>query len=881
MPQVINTNMASLNAQRNLNTSQGALATSLQRLSSGLRINSAKDDAAGMAISDRMSSMVRGLNQATRNANDGISLAQIAEGALGETNNILQRIRELSIQSANATNSASDRLALQSEVNQLISELDRIANTTSFNGLKLLDGNFVAQNFQVGAEANQTISVSMSGADAQTLGINKLNANNLTQGIQVATSGAAVAMNSAALGATSAAAADATTAIGSLIANQTLTVINSSTGATQTVTIAATGANATRDAYDMATRLNALVGVSAAATNSAAFAVSAPPTGAADGDSFTFTLTTGDGGPTANVNFIVNSTTFVNDFNTAVANAVAAINTANAGIPALANDLSYDATTKTITSAAGVNVGVENFLVVDRGSMVLSNLGAAAANAPDYAAGDSVSITIDGTVISYTLQAADVTGVAVNNTFYANWATAIDNALGANYLVTQPAAGQVSIAKVGGAATIALTAFGTTTADGGNSTLSVAAGTYGSGGAVDNATLTEGGTVASTLTPTAVTTDTLSFAGSTLTETTNDSAVKTGTLTVLLDPSYNIQSNVDSSTGGILNVAANTNAGLTPGSGLANISNGNYVAAQALTINGTVSRSVDITENSSARQIAALVNAVADTTGVQATARTTATISNLSANGVVSFTLFGSNLTVGQDISANVTTTDLTELAQAINTQTGKTGIVATLDITKTRISLLHDSGEDIKILNFAHSATATASIRITGLEGTQPVTLSEGTGVATDSTVVGGAVEFKSVGGYFSVKSSLAEAQGSLFSGTAEQLQASTKDTVATVDISTVAGANRAIDIMDGALARINSIRADLGAVQNRFGSTIANLTTSAENLTAARSRIQDADFAAETAALTRTQILQQAGIAMLAQANQLPQQVLQLLQR
>ena len=183
MAQVINTNIPSLNAQRNLNMSQSALATSLQRLSSGLRINSAKDDAAGMAIADRMSSQIRGLNQAVRNSNDGISLAQTAEGALGETNNILQRVRELAIQSANATNSASDRLALQSEVNQLVSELDRISNTTSFNGLKLLDGNFTAQTFQVGAEANQTISVSVSGADSTTLGINKVNTNNTTQGI--------------------------------------------------------------------------------------------------------------------------------------------------------------------------------------------------------------------------------------------------------------------------------------------------------------------------------------------------------------------------------------------------------------------------------------------------------------------------------------------------------------------------------------------------------------------------------------------------------------------------------------------------------------------------------------------------------------------------
>ncbi len=157
MPQVINTNIMSLNSQRNLNRSQDALQTSLQRLSSGLRINSAKDDAAGLAISERFTAQIRGLNQAVRNANDGISLAQTAEGALSEAGNILQRIRELAVQSANATNSASDRQALQAEVGQLVSELDRIATSTEFNGQKLLDGTFGAAVFQVGANANQTI----------------------------------------------------------------------------------------------------------------------------------------------------------------------------------------------------------------------------------------------------------------------------------------------------------------------------------------------------------------------------------------------------------------------------------------------------------------------------------------------------------------------------------------------------------------------------------------------------------------------------------------------------------------------------------------------------------------------------------------------------
>ena len=142
MASIINTNVSSLTAQRNLSMSQSSLATSMQRLSSGLRINSAKDDAAGMAISDRMTSQIRGLNQAARNANDGISLAQTAEGAMGAAGDILQRVRELAVQSANASNSAGDRQALQQEVGQLVAELDRIAQNTEFNGQKVLDGTF-------------------------------------------------------------------------------------------------------------------------------------------------------------------------------------------------------------------------------------------------------------------------------------------------------------------------------------------------------------------------------------------------------------------------------------------------------------------------------------------------------------------------------------------------------------------------------------------------------------------------------------------------------------------------------------------------------------------------------------------------------------------
>jgi flagellin len=174
MPSVINTNVASLNAQRNLSTSQSALSTSLQRLSSGLRINSAKDDAAGLAISQRMTSQINGLNQAVANSNDGISLSQTAEGALSSSGDILQRIRQLAVQSSNATNSASDRQAIQAEVGQLTSELDRIATTTQFNGQNLLDGTMGTLNFQVGANANQTISANGTNFRTTNYGDNRV-----------------------------------------------------------------------------------------------------------------------------------------------------------------------------------------------------------------------------------------------------------------------------------------------------------------------------------------------------------------------------------------------------------------------------------------------------------------------------------------------------------------------------------------------------------------------------------------------------------------------------------------------------------------------------------------------------------------------------------
>ncbi|RJG05968.1 flagellin [Noviherbaspirillum cavernae] len=499
MPAIINTNTASLNAQRNLSASESSLATSLQRLSSGLRINSAKDDAAGLAISQRFTAQIRGLNQAQRNANDGISLAQTAEGGLGTTGDLLQRMRELAVQSANGTNSASDRASLQQEVSQLTQELNRVATTTQFNGQNVLDGSLSSTQFQVGANANQVINVGINSAKASDIG-NFTLANNIAAGAGTTISGA------------------------------------STTGA--------------------------------------------------------------------------------------------------------------------------------------------SNI------------------------------------AAVNN-----------------------------------------------------------------------------------------------------------------------------------------------------------------VKAQTLTIAGNgKTTTTAVNAGDSAKTIAATINSSTATTGVTATAQTQAALSGLQSVGNVTFSLNG--VAIGATINA---TNDLSALGSAINAQTSSTGISAS--VNGGTVTLKSSDGTDVKITSFTNSAGGT--VKLDGQDafsganmGTQQTLTSGG---ATNSATVGGSLQFGSSSGY--TISSSTSSSGGLFAGAAAAQQASTLTQVASLDISTVSGANNALSTIDAALSSISNSRAALGALQNRFASTVTSLQTTSENLSAARSRIQDADFASETAALTRGQILQQAGTAMLSQANSLPNGVLALL--
>lgn len=315
----INSNLQSLNAQRNLTTSQNQLATSIQRLSSGLRINSARDDAAGLAISERFSTQIRGLNVATRNANDGISLAQTAEGALASIGNNLQRMRELAVQSANATNSASDRQALQAEVAQLTQEIDRVATQTQFNGLNLLDGSFRAQQFQVGANAQQTITVDgianarssqlgqFNGFNATSLGaITNGAASNLTVTLNGPTPAPVFTLNSVSTDASAIARALNTSGVSGLTATANANTITAaatqtSTGtASGTATLALNNVNITLTftdgggAADVANRSNAVQQINAQSANTGVVATdtgSGVTLTAADGRNITATLT--------------------------------------------------------------------------------------------------------------------------------------------------------------------------------------------------------------------------------------------------------------------------------------------------------------------------------------------------------------------------------------------------------------------------------------------------------------------------------------------------------------------------------------------------------------------------------------------------------------
>jgi flagellin len=677
MASVINTNIASLNAQHNLTKSGASLQTALERLSSGLRINSAKDDAAGLAISERMSSQINGLNQATRNANDGISLTQTAESAISGMTDNMQRLRELAVQAANSTNSASDRASIQSEVSQLVSEIGRVSGTTEFNGIKLLDGTFNNKSIQVGANANQTIGVSIENTSTNKLG------SSLTSSLTASNNGTAMAsgdliLNGTAIGASLATSDNASTASASISAISKAAAIN---------------------------LLTSVTGVSAKAD--AAVAVGAVQT-----------LAAGSGSIVVNgVETSVLALTAVNGTTNRTA-VVQAINAKSALSGVTATDTGLSATGIQLTAADGRN------------------------------------ITVSFNVSASSIFTSASTGIVLGTT-YGNFTLSSSKEISVT--------GSASIANAGVIAGkySSQTAYASTASGGATA---FTAGDFRINGAVVGASLAASdvasstGNATSSIAKVAAINAVSSFTGVTASANSNQ-----------------------------LNGSAMTATGTTGTIAI----NGVSTASFTTTSDGTVSRAVTISA----------INAISGQTGV------------IAIDGGTS--ALGVNLVAADGRNIVVAFSTITSASSGVTTSSAAYGTFT---------------------LNSAKSFSITSG--------------DSGTSLSSISML----------------------AAGTYGSGQAGQ-------SLNSIDVSTLKGANDAINAVDIAINTLNSVRGDLGALQNRFTSTVSNLSSSSDNLNAARSRIRDADFAVETAKLSRGQILQQAGVAMLAQANALPNNVLALL--
>jgi len=686
MPQIINTNIASINAQRNLDRSQGDNQTALQRLSSGLRINSAKDDAAGLAISTRFTAQIQGLTVAIRNAGDGVSLAQTAEGALGSMTDNLLRIRDLALQAANATNSDIDRTALNEEVNQLIAEIERVSLQTTFNGTKLLDGTFSDVTFQIGANEGENVSFGIEGTKIDQLGTAP------TDGISSEPEAAALVA-------------------GDLVVNG----------------VAVGASSGVNDAFSSGSQDQSAIAKAAA------------------------------------INAVADQT----------------------GVEAVINGTFVGGTTSFLATTQSVSITINDVAINLSSSSTLSN---------------SVNLENVAAAINEVSGQTGVTASFSGNPAQGVQLTAED---GRNIIVRSTTANTSE--------------FG--------------------------------------LPPS----DTTAQAGVTY----------SGTYTLVSSDGSDII--LDTNTGNIGNagLAVGEYSGRNSGA-ISDEVPANDLLAGDIVINGVpVGPSLDnfdtasnVNRSESAIAKAVAINEVSDRTGVSAqvnaailTAGTITTTSSssgsLDVNGVQINVSYGSNDSVADRQNAIVT---------AINNKAGQSGVRA--EAFGSSFRLISDDGRNISVDNYQGIVGAQL-----GLDSTSVVT-----GVVTGTIALNsaGKIELGTITGNIANSGFEIGTYGSGDTGTL----------VKDIDISSVEGAILALAAVDNALNTINLQRANLGAIQNRFTSTIETQQITSENLAASNSRIRDADFAAETAELSRTQVLQQAGLSVLSQANAQPQNVLQLLQ-
>ena len=905
MAQTINTNIASLNAQRNLNVSQTALATSLQRLSSGLRINSAKDDAAGMAITERFSTQIRGLNQATRNANDGISLAQTGEGALSSVTDNLQRIRELAVQSANSTNSDADRIAIDLEVSQRLAEIDRTASQTSFNGTKLLDGSFTSANFQIGANAGEVISVTVDGNTrlsatgkiaSATTGV--LGATAVAGHIDVTTADLSY------LGTGSAATAGGVTLTSAVWNYGTAGQLQQDGTSTAQTILNGYDFSIAGSSLDPGTNAQTIAG-----RNVQTGVVAADIVGVTDYsgvNSLDFTVDTVDTVSLDSATGYADAAAVLADINGQLTTSTASFNAAG--------NLTF---TRNAGAGSSAAIAVSGVVALDDAE-TLGFANSAGTSALNFTGANLAQFDVAGQ------------GVTLNTTF------ASEAALAEN--IEGQLTGITVAGGVAGSGTLTFTYTGSTTpvaitASDANAVLSGIADSAGTPGspavANTNATMRIDGTLITLDSANADYEDMLSdFNAALVTAAIDDdySAALNGSnqIVVTKDGSTDAveitEANPYALIAGFTNsvgvegsaAVTTTNAALTidghPITLDGNYGNAANLASAIDTKLGAGTYDVSVTGNDiriarhSTGSTSTAVNVTAGNLLAQgglglngAGAKDGAGGADAGTNNNATFYVDGNLVTLDQDygslaalatdiggIGGQLTALGYAAVATADGVSITKTGSSAAVDITGADVNAT-DAG-----FGFASGVAGTAAGSVTVAAGTKINGIAIN-GVHASASALATLIN-SSVGGvYASVDAdtnemTLASAAaieltggsvGTLAAGTV----AATSGSLASATVATAADANTTIMRVDAAMLTVSNLRSTFGAIQNRFESVISSLTATSENLTSARSRIQDADFAQETAALTRNQILQQAGIAMLAQANSLPQSVLSLL--
>lgn len=1090
MPQIINTNIASLNAQRNLNSSQSANSTALERLSSGLRINSAKDDAAGLAISTKFESQTRGLNQAIRNAGDGISLAQTAEGALGSMTDNLQRVRELAVQSANATNSDEDRVALQQEVSALVAEITRTADETNFNGRNLFDGNFNG-TFQIGANAGQTVDVQIGELTANRLGTSASagvsaigtdqsigNGDLVINGVTIQASRAEDDNASTSAAATSAISKAAAINRLSEQTGVTAQVNDNEVAGTDMVGASTTGTmkingieiEVTTSADTQQTRASIEEAINAVADQTGVRAISGETDAqgvklvAEDGRNIQIELNTETGDTlTAASTGLAEAGTYQGGY-TLVANGdVSEIvieggngtgrgDIANAGLTAgtysraVAATVSETETTSIAEANLGLSTGSSQTIAgVDDGGAGTAGLEAnysaesftfALTNSntsetvnftlaldatADWSGGADTATTIAADLNTLIGADANLNGILTASGTGTDLTFAITGGdyLGSDWSIDVGGTGALGTAIDGLTATQASGSDGTQfaadvsdyTAQNTNYSIKIGdeaaiEGTYAAGGdmadlastlSAESADLNVWEQVSFTIDGSAGnfdittagtfdiaigggTTD-LANIGLTIGMTTAELADSinnyefTGTngenfaMSAQLDADGNINVTLDNFTGETIDTSVTTAAGTlqtTAATGSQDLTAATEVQGSlAFSSNSGDDVSISLSDPNSAGELFNGASATSSYTGVNGLGDGDLVINGvqIAAAKPINDTASSTKTSDGDRILSSDKSLSGIAVAAAINEVESETGVSAEINATQvvggdgssvTSASLAEfEVGDQADLyINGVSVGTVTLQADGTGAIDTdraradalnlvnqtsgQTGVVAEDNGVsltmsAQDGRNISIAIDDKSganasIGALFGMDASVdGIGESSFGSGaTAQSVNSEAKTYETTystvtltsakaftveggangndevealglklgtygggedgqflkdVDISTFEGAQAAITAIDNALETVASQRAELGALQNRFESTVSNLAITAENLTAANSRIRDADFAAETAELSRTQVLQQAGISILAQANQRPQQVLSLL--